>query len=104
MTMKATKRNIPVSRPAMVASAYVFMRSSLSGVLHDDAFEHLGHVLTPVDGRLHPLVDLQPLDDFDRVLLLGEEPLDGALRGAVPVLLELLDPLDVLADALARLE
>ncbi len=34
-----------------------------SGVLESHALQHIGHIFTPVDGRLHVLVDLPPLDE-----------------------------------------
>src|SRR5436305_15176297 len=102
--ISAAKIKTGVSTPAIVASRCMGLSSPVSGVLHDDGFDDLRHVFAPVDAGLHLLVDLHPLDDFDRVLLLGKELLDRALRSAVALLLDRLDLLDAVADALARLE
>src|SRR5262245_18405117 len=36
--------------------------------LEDDALDHVDHVLAAIGDGLHPLVQLLPLDDLDRVL------------------------------------
>src|SRR4051812_21704163 len=104
--MMTTKTNVVVSTPAIWEARRWggYIRAPGSGVLHHDRLDDLRDVLAAVDAGLHLFVDLQPLEDLDRVLLGGEEPLDGALRGAVALLFERLDALDVIADALLGLE
>ena len=54
-----------------------------SGVLQDDAFDDVGHVLAAVRGRLQLLVDVLPLDDVDRVLAVLEERRERVLLDPV---------------------
>ena len=44
-----------------------------SGVLDDDAFEHVGDVLAPIGGGFEEIEDLFPLDDRDGILLFLEQ-------------------------------
>ena len=62
-----------------------------SGVLDDDAFEHVGDVLAAIGRGLEEVEDLLPLDDRDRVLLLLEQPPDGGLVRAIGFVLEPVD-------------
>src|SRR5574341_2674442 len=51
-----------------------------SGLLQADLLQEVGHVLAPIGGGLHRLVDLLPLDDFDGRGLSQEEASDRGSR------------------------
>src|SRR3954469_6184876 len=72
----------------MIHSAVV---SIASGMLEDDAFDDVGHVLALVGDRLQQLVDRLELDHLARVLLLAKELADGRAHDAVGVGFELVD-------------
>src|SRR6188472_902548 len=86
---------------ATTASRFASIRS---GVLHDDAFEDVGHVLASVGGLLEEVQNLFPLDDDDGVLLVFEERLHGGLVGPVGLVLETVDLDGALGDALPLFE
>src|SRR5437667_426724 len=62
-----------------------------SGVLQHDALDDVRDVLASVGRVLQVLVDLLPLDDRDRVLLLLEETRNGRAQDGVPFVLQSID-------------
>src|SRR5215475_9581496 len=70
------------------------------GVLEDDALDDVGDVLAAIGRGLEVLVDLLPLDDDDRILLLLEQPRDRAAQDRIGLVLE---PVDVDAQLERRL-
>src|SRR5688572_29368672 len=66
-------------------------RSMGSGVLHRDAIEHVADVLAAVGGRLQMPVELLPLDDLDRVLLVVEQRDDRLLVDDIAFVLQPID-------------
>src|SRR4051812_4162341 len=86
---------------AMTARRFESIRS---GVLHDDAFEHVGDVLAAVRGLFEKIEDLLPLDHRDGVLLVAEQRLHRGLMGAIRLVLEPVDLHRAFGHALALLE
>ena len=59
-----------------------YVREALLRVIHDDAFDHIGGVLTGVAAALHVAEGLCPGENLDRVLTGSEQ---GAERLCVTV-------------------
>src|SRR2546426_3970126 len=65
-----------------------------SGVLQDDRLHDVGDVLDGVQGRLHGLDDVLPLQDLERLVLTAEEPSQAAVVDGVAFSLQLVDGLE----------
>src|SRR5215203_6611513 len=86
---------------AMTARRFASIRS---GVLDDDAFEHVGDILAAIGGLLEEVQDLLPLHDHDGIFLILEQRRDRRLVGAIRLVLEAVDLDRALGDALPLLE
>src|SRR5437762_13527141 len=85
----------------MTAARFASIRS---GVLDDDAFEHVRYVLAAIRGLFEEVENLLPFHDRDRVGLFLEQRLDRRLMGAVGLVLEAVDLDGAFGHAAAPLE
>src|SRR5437870_12354346 len=62
-----------------------------SGVLQQNAFEDVGHILTAIRTLFKTLVNLFPLHDNHRILFAIEQPGDGVTGDAIRIVLQAVD-------------
>src|SRR5688572_1801302 len=97
----------PLTKSKASASPMIAQATQRSGIFQDDPFEDVGHVLAAVGGRLEILVDVLPLDDLGRLVLVVEERGQGVLLDPVRLVLLPVDgdaPLQDLRSVLHVLE
>src|SRR5512135_3731416 len=58
-------------------TARMMMKISISCMFEDDAFEDIGDVFGAIRGVFEELVNVFPLDDVDRIVLIVDEPAEG---------------------------